>query len=685
MASADTNLSSLLHEELKCAICLEQLKTPRLLICVHSFCEKCLETYYKEAQSSVGRIACPVCDEETILNDAGILGLRHDFRAMTLIERLEKEKPKQQQETKKEIRLCEVCGDIDSESASSFLNCTECTLAMCNACSKKHKHPCSADTSRTNVAERDLENNDDANGTILCEKHGGKEKELFCTFCLIPVCQVCSINDHRLQENHTCVKVEEFVPMMLEEIQSRMSRLAQVGEQCAAIIPMIEKAENLAKKQKDVLDKQIEDDIEEYNHCVETDLKVKNEKFLKLRNQTLNQWQKIVEDRAKGIETIQLKAEETLEQSENYSLIATSYRSLLKTLDSVLSKAPEKYIHKMIKKVLNSIRPFQYRLMDNDPSIEANVCINRLVCQRKGIDIGLQDQRDLISAVKFTRDGRVAILASLKGARTSATTTKYYFVSDNRYYQKHDELYEQHSYLALLQTTASSKVATRFGTETRFGDSTTSVSAFASLSDLRFVLDKYEDCRDRQAHGDVFHVKELPGKISDMATDLKDNIYCSVPSCKKIYVVRSDGPQIKSIPTGNLAPQCIAICPRSPNQIIFTHESTKISVVDWSGKLLRTITRPEWKEVAIGCDNNNILYVLWKNEEGLTTLQRFYLNGDPLDTLFQGEAHSCSSLLLAVSPSGTAAVVTGERVNSKVTLISTTREFTGDETSLPLR
>ena len=395
MASADTNWLSVLREEVKCAICLEQLKKPRLLICVHSFCEKCLETYYEEKQSIVGRIACPLCDEETILNDAGILGLRHDFRAMTLKERLEKEKPKQQQKTKQVInKLCEVCGNIDSVSTSPFFNCTECKLALCMACSKKHQHPCSADTSsRTHVAEMDQDNNDGANGTILCEKHGGKEKELFCTFCLIPVCQVCSINDHRLQDNHKCVKVEDFVPVMREEIQSRMSRLAQVCEQCAAIIPMIEKADNLAKKQKDVLDKQIEDDIEKYNHCVETDLKVKNEKFLKLRNQTLNQWQKIVEDREKGIETIQLKAEEMLEQSENYSLIATSYKSLLKTLDSLLSKAPEKYILKTIKKVKEE-RQLHFRLTDNGSPIEANLFTNREVCERKSIGLAGRKRPD---------------------------------------------------------------------------------------------------------------------------------------------------------------------------------------------------------------------------------------------------------------------------------------------------
>ena len=128
----------------------------------------------------------------------------------------------------------------------------------------------------------------------------------------------------------------------------------------------------------------------------------------------------------------------------------------------------------------------------------------------------MQGANDLIKAVTFTRDGRVAILASLEGPSTTATASKYYSEYGKTYKLNRASLYEHHRYLAILQTTASSKVATKFGIETRIEDSTKSVSAFASLSDLRFVLDKREVCPDKQAHSDVYHVRELPGRISDM-------------------------------------------------------------------------------------------------------------------------------------------------------------------------
>nr|XP_054770892.1 E3 ubiquitin-protein ligase TRIM56-like [Lytechinus pictus] len=425
MESSDKNMLSFLREEVKCAICLNRLKNPRLLICIHSFCEDCLETYYKKENSSVGKIACPVCDENTVLSDAGISGLRRDFRAIGLMDRMVNDKEKmQQQKAKKGLQLCEVCGHVE-QAATSFYNCQECKLALCNECGTAHKHPVLLSTYHVDGDGLDLQDADDQDKVIFCERHDGKKKELFCKLCLIPVCDLCFIRDHRLQENHDCVKVEEFIPVMRKEIQSRLSSLTE------------------------------------------------------------------------------------------------AYKSY-----------------------------------------------------------------------------------------------------------------------------------------------------------LRFVLGD-----DNLKHGDVYRITNVPGPISDIATDLKDNIYCSVPSCKQICVVRSDGPHFKAILTGNLKPEQIAVCPHCPNQVIFTHDSSKVSVVDLSGKLLRTITRPEWKEVAIGCDNDSILYVLWKNKAGLRTLQRFYLNGDPLkDAIFQEENHDCTRLLLAVSPGGDVAVVTRK---DNVTLITTKREFTGEETSLP--
>nr|XP_054770893.1 E3 ubiquitin-protein ligase TRIM56-like [Lytechinus pictus] len=243
MESSEKSLLSIFCEELKCALCLDQLKNPRLLICIHSFCEDCLETYYKKENHSVGKIACPLCDEDTVLSDAGISGLRRDFRAIGLMERLEKDKEKiQQQKAKKGLQLCDVCGHVE-QAATSFYNCQECKLVLCNECGTAHKHPVRLSTHHVDVDGLDLQDADDQDKMIFCEKHEGKMKELFCKLCLLTVCDRCSIKDHRLQENHDCVKVEEFVPVMRKEMQSRLSGLTEAYKKCGTTVSLIRDAE----------------------------------------------------------------------------------------------------------------------------------------------------------------------------------------------------------------------------------------------------------------------------------------------------------------------------------------------------------------------------------------------------------------------------------------------------------
>lgn len=47
-------------KELKCAICLEQYKEPKVLPCLHSFCKTCLEGLLPKEGLS-WRVDCPSC------------------------------------------------------------------------------------------------------------------------------------------------------------------------------------------------------------------------------------------------------------------------------------------------------------------------------------------------------------------------------------------------------------------------------------------------------------------------------------------------------------------------------------------------------------------------------------------------------------------------------------------------
>ncbi|XP_034713049.1 E3 ubiquitin/ISG15 ligase TRIM25 [Etheostoma cragini] len=61
MATAQSELSSVLKEELTCPVCLDLYRDPHLLPCGHNFCKTCLDRLKRQADR--GRFRCPECRE----------------------------------------------------------------------------------------------------------------------------------------------------------------------------------------------------------------------------------------------------------------------------------------------------------------------------------------------------------------------------------------------------------------------------------------------------------------------------------------------------------------------------------------------------------------------------------------------------------------------------------------------
>ncbi|KAK9521866.1 hypothetical protein VZT92_019842 [Zoarces viviparus] len=59
MASAQSEQSSVLQEELTCPVCLDLYRDPHLLPCGHNFCKNCLDRLKRQADR--GRFRCPEC------------------------------------------------------------------------------------------------------------------------------------------------------------------------------------------------------------------------------------------------------------------------------------------------------------------------------------------------------------------------------------------------------------------------------------------------------------------------------------------------------------------------------------------------------------------------------------------------------------------------------------------------
>ena len=71
-----------------CAICLSDLKKPKSLACLHTFCASCLKGFVKQSTRRHSRkcIECPLCRDKTSLPERGVDGLKSNFYLEALIE-----------------------------------------------------------------------------------------------------------------------------------------------------------------------------------------------------------------------------------------------------------------------------------------------------------------------------------------------------------------------------------------------------------------------------------------------------------------------------------------------------------------------------------------------------------------------------------------------------------------------
>ncbi|XP_002735026.1 tripartite motif-containing protein 2-like [Saccoglossus kowalevskii] len=110
---------------LKCGICLERYRTPKVLPCLHTFCQKCLQNYIPPHSLS---LSCPICRQTSILPEEGVSGLQNNFFITNLMEVLEGPKTNGTQSDSKALP----CPSHEGEVLKFY--CESCETAVCQHC-----------------------------------------------------------------------------------------------------------------------------------------------------------------------------------------------------------------------------------------------------------------------------------------------------------------------------------------------------------------------------------------------------------------------------------------------------------------------------------------------------------------------------------------------------------------------
>jgi hypothetical protein len=112
-----------LSEHLTCAVCLELFDDPRLLLCRHTFCRKCLISV-----SAGGReVKCPECRKPTPLGGDGVADLEKDFRLASIVDSYSRDL-----QQVPEIECTSVTCAFHHETLNLY--CSTCMDLVCRKC-----------------------------------------------------------------------------------------------------------------------------------------------------------------------------------------------------------------------------------------------------------------------------------------------------------------------------------------------------------------------------------------------------------------------------------------------------------------------------------------------------------------------------------------------------------------------
>lgn len=164
---------------LNCGICLERYKAPKVLPCLHTFCQKCLANYIPAESLSV---TCPICRQQSILPVQGVSALQTNFFITNLMEVVD------------QPNICRTCS---REQAKPSTKCMDCAEFLCTSCTSIHQ---ALDQTKEHnvVALSDISGNSESevDTTLVCPSHDGNALRFYCIACETAVCGDCTSVEH---------------------------------------------------------------------------------------------------------------------------------------------------------------------------------------------------------------------------------------------------------------------------------------------------------------------------------------------------------------------------------------------------------------------------------------------------------------------------------------------------------
>jgi len=222
-------------DDTECSICKEVFTDPRVLPCLHTYCLKCIQSWFNDKLPG-DVVACPLCRNVSTIPEKGLEGLQRDFWLEKMLHiceltRIEAQSP-----------LCKMCAyRATSETAkidAATTYCRQCQEAFCEPCANAHrKQKLSRDHKLLEIGDKVKPEDLYAQyPPANCDKHVDEALKIYCHDCKLVICMMCRVTDH---ESHKCSDVQELVDEFRQQMKTDVRYVANDVDKCQEMLQQL--------------------------------------------------------------------------------------------------------------------------------------------------------------------------------------------------------------------------------------------------------------------------------------------------------------------------------------------------------------------------------------------------------------------------------------------------------------
>ena len=315
------------EEQLTCAVCLNFYTDPRVLPCLHVFCQECLKLIVK-ADSESNYVSCPSCRRVAHLTVTGTADLIPAFHILHLFDI---------QDALKKAGTIEksTCQKCQQHLATAF--CRNCGQYVCEHCVKTHKlwselvshevvsiHRVQDDAAKLVPLKKKI---------LVCAKHASKDLELYCETCAELICHNCTVQQHR---EHSYDLVSDVFSTHKGAIEDKLTPLREMLETVTRSLLVFDATlESIVSQQK-----AIDADIEETVRQLHEELETRKAEFLDQLHETAGEKIKLLAAQRDQVELMQTQLGSAVDFTEE-RLRTGSEGEILAVKKYVVTKSQE--------------------------------------------------------------------------------------------------------------------------------------------------------------------------------------------------------------------------------------------------------------------------------------------------------------------------------------------------------